>query len=122
MASVIRHAPTPVLQPPAGLSEPARAAFVALVGDCAPDHFEPADTTLLARYANATVFSEQAEARLAANPDDRAALALWEKATRTMSGLALRLRLGPQSRRERAKIDKPLTWSDEFRLKHYGRL
>jgi hypothetical protein len=36
-----------------------------------------------------------------------------------MSGLALRLRLGPQSRRERAKVDPgPLTWS----IKTYGRL
>lgn len=40
-----------------------------------------------------------------------------------MSGLALRLRLGPQSRRERAKVDPgPLTWSEQFRLKTYGRL
>jgi len=123
MASVIQpHAPTPV-QPPASLSEPARKAFVELVTDCAPDHFEASDVTLLARYANAVVFTEQAEARLQANPDDTKALALWEKATRTMSGLALRLRLGPQSRREKAKTPRgPLTWDEQFRLEKFGRL
>ena len=51
--------------------------------------------TLVARYANATVFSEQAEARLEANPDDTKALALWEKATRAMSALSLRPRMFP---------------------------
>src|SRR5262249_42250895 len=62
-----------------------------------------------------------AEARLAVDANDGKALALWEKSTRTMSGLALRLRLGPQSRRERAKVDPgPLTWSEQFRLKTYG--
>ena len=43
MAAVIQpRARTPV-QPPACLSEPARKAFVELVTDCAPDHFEPAE-------------------------------------------------------------------------------
>jgi len=86
------------------------------VGDCAPDHFEASDVTLVARYANATVFSEQAEARLAVNPDDTKALALWEKATRAMSALSLRLRISPQSRRERAKNHRRMTWDEKFRL------
>jgi hypothetical protein len=43
------HAPTPVLQPPPGLSDSARAAFVALAADHGPDHFKAGDTTLLAR-------------------------------------------------------------------------
>jgi len=50
-------------------------------------------------------------------------LLLWEKATRTISGLALRLRHSPQARREKAKApEKPLTWDDRFRLEHYGRV
>jgi hypothetical protein len=40
---------------------------------------------LICRYVNAAVFCEVAEARLAVNPDDTKALALWEKSTRTMS-------------------------------------
>jgi hypothetical protein len=39
-----------------------------------------------------------------------------------MSNLALRLRLGPQSRREKAKVERPLTWDEKFRLENFGRL
>ena len=78
--------------------------------------------SLICRYVNAAVFSEVAEARLAVNPDDTKALALWEKSTRTMSALALRLRLSPQSRREKARVQQPLTWADEFRLRQGGRV
>jgi hypothetical protein len=123
MEPLARPAEPPVpVQPPASLSEAGRAVFIELVGSCDPRHFEPSDVTLLARYANATVFSEQAEARLAADPNDSKALALWEKSTRTMGALALRLRLGPQSRREKAKVNRPLTWEEQFRLEKYGRL
>jgi hypothetical protein len=110
------------VQPPASLSEAARAAFIAVVSSVAPEHFEQADATLLARYATATVLAEAAEATLQSDPTNTKALALWEKSTRTMSGLALRLRLGPQSRRERAKPDRPLSWSERFRLERDGRL
>jgi len=121
MGPVIARAPIPV-QPPTGLSEPARAAFIALVRECPPDHFEQSDVSLIARYAVASVLAEGAEARLAIDPNDTKALAVWEKAVRTMSALALRLRLGPQSRREKAKVQRPLTWSDEFRLAQGGRV
>jgi len=111
------------IPPPLSLSEAARGVFLDIANSNHPEHFEPADASLLARYANAVVFSEQAEARLHADPDDTKALALWEKSTRTMSGLALRLRLGPQSRRERAKAPRgPLTWDEKFRLDNFGRL
>jgi hypothetical protein len=121
MAPLIDHAPTPV-QPPTNLSEPARKAFIELVANCAPDHFEPSDRTLLARYAVACVLAEGAEATLQADPENAKALAVWEKATRAMAGLALRLRLGPQSRRERAKADRPLTFDERYRIEHFGRL
>jgi hypothetical protein len=114
-----RSATVPV--PPTSLSEPARAAFIELVGSCPLDHFEQSDTSLIARYAVASVLAEGAEFTLQADPANTKALAVWEKAVRTMSALALRLRLGPQSRREKAKVQRPLTWSDEFRLAHTGR-
>jgi hypothetical protein len=78
--------------------------------------FEASDTSLIARYAVASVLAEGAETKLQADPADTKALAVWEKAVRTMSALALRLRLGPQSRREKAKVDRPLTWDEQFRL------
>jgi phage terminase small subunit len=120
MGPVIARARIPI-QPPTGLSEAARAAFIALVTSCAPDHFEPSDVSLITRYAVASVLAEGAETTLQADPGNTKALAVWEKAVRTMSALALRLRLGPQSRREKAKVQRPLTWSDEFRLRQAGR-
>lgn len=104
------------VQPPESLSPAARAAFVALVASCEPDHFRDCDIGLISRYAVASVMAETAEAALQADPDDGKALALWDKATRAMSGLALRLRIGPQSRRERARVEKELSWSDRFAL------
>jgi hypothetical protein len=116
------HAEPIPVQPPPGLSEAARAAFIALVTECPPDHFEASDTSLIARYAVASVLAEGAETKLQADPTDTKALAVWEKAVRTMSALALRLRLGPQSRREKAKVQRPLTWDEHFRLKNFGRV
>jgi hypothetical protein len=110
------HAGSVPVLPPAGLSAAARAAFITLVAECPPDHFEASDTSLIARYAVASVLAEGAETKLQADPADTKALAVWEKAVRTMSALALRLRLGPQSRREKAKVDRPLTWDEQFRL------
>jgi hypothetical protein len=104
------------LAAPESLSPAARAAFVTLVGSCEPGHFQDCDVSLIARYAVAIIMCERAEAALQADPNDGKALALWEKATRAMSGLALRLRLGPQSRREKAKVGRPLSWSDRFAL------
>jgi hypothetical protein len=122
MEPLMRRAEPTRVQPPASLSEAARGAFLDLVVSCDPEHFEDSDVTLLARYANAVVFSEQAEAQLQANPDDAKALTLWEKATRTMSGLALRLRLGPQSRREKAKAPRrSIPWDEQFALEQTRR-
>jgi phage terminase small subunit len=110
------------VQPPASLSEPAKAVFLDLVSTCDPEHFEASDVTLLGQYCEASALATRAAATVQADPENAKALAVWEKATRTMSGLALRLRLGPQSRREKAKVERPLTWDEQFRLKTYGRL
>jgi hypothetical protein len=104
--------------PPANLSEPAKKVFCELVGSVEPEHFEDCDAGLLARYATATVLAEAAESMLQQDPQNTKALATWEKAVRAISGLALRLRIGPQARRERAKVGKPLSWSDRFALEH----
>jgi hypothetical protein len=108
------------VQPPATLSPSARAAFTALVASCPADHFEQCDVSLISRYVTAQILAEGAEVTLLADPENARALAVWEKAVRTMSALALRLRLGPQSRRERARVDKPLSWMDRFRMEQAG--
>jgi len=116
---IARVEPVPV-QPPASLSQAARAVFLDLVASCDPGHFQASDVTLLAQYCEASALAARSASALQAG--DASQLAIWEKATRTMSGLALRLRLGPQSRREKAKVERPLTWDERFRLDHYGRL
>ena len=118
-----QHEPVSV-QPPATLSEPARAVFLDLVGNCHPEHFEDSDVGLLCQYCEAQAIAERAAAELQSGTGQAAewALKLWEKANKVMNGLALRLRLGPQSRRERAKVDRPLRYDERYRIEHYGRL
>ena len=121
MEPLMHHAEPVPVQPPASLSEPAKAVFLDLVSTCDPEHFEASDVTLLGQYCEASALAARSASALQAG--DVSQLAIWEKATRTMSGLALRLRLGPQSRREKAKTPQgPLTWDERFRLEKFGRL
>ena len=113
---------TPI-RPPATLSAPAKAVLHALVADTEPSHFKPADAGMLCQYCEAQAMAERAAAELnGEGPPNTQWLAVWEKAVKVMKDLALRLRLGPQSRRERARADRPLTWSDRFRLEQHGKV
>ena len=120
---MVAHEPVPV-QPPATLSEAARKVFLDLVSSVDPAHFEQSDVGLLCQYCEAQVMAERAAAELqrGEGPPNARWLAAWREGTRTMKDLALRLRLSPQSRREKAKVERPLTWDERFRLEHYGRL
>lgn len=103
------------LDTPESLSEPAKRVFSDLVASCDAKHFEASDIGLLAQYCEAQVMAERAAAQLqtAGTPETKW-LALWEKSTRTMSGLALRLRLSPQARREKAQAPRQFDWSTRF--------
>ena len=122
VAPAFTQEPAPI-RPPSTLSEPAKAVFLSLVMDCEPGHFKPADAGMLCQYCEAQAMAERAAAELQKGevPSVRW-LTVWEKSTKMMKDLALRLRLGPQSRRERARADRPLTWSDRFRLEQHGKL
>jgi phage terminase small subunit len=111
MAAVDESIP---IHPPATLSRAARATFVDLVVSCEVGHFEAADVTLLGQYCEAAALAARSASALQAG--DAGQLAVWEKATRAMSGLALRLRLGPQARREKAKVPKSLDFGTRFAL------
>jgi hypothetical protein len=100
--------PMPPIAPPVSLSEPARAVFLDLVSSHEPEHFEPGDAALAARSAAAL------------QAGDASQLRLWERSAAVMASLSLRLRLGPQSRRERAKAGEQFTWSDRYRLDSHG--
>lgn len=106
--------PTRRLRPPARLQGRAKAVFIETVTGCDPKHFRSSDLHLLERYAEATALAEQATAKLAAEGtvvDGKVSpwFLVHQSATKTASGLALRLRLGPQSRAPRAPKTEPVT-------------
>src|SRR5438034_11024180 len=97
------------LRPPASLSEPAKAAFLDLVTSVTADHFQAADIPLMARWAELTVLCEDASVELQRQgmlAPDGLGYSPWLRAyldlTKALSNLALRLRLGPQSRAPKA--------------------
>jgi phage terminase small subunit len=102
------------LAPPASLSPAARAVFLDLVASHEPEHFEPGDTTLMGQYCEAAALAARSAAKL--QEGDATQLKVWERSCSIMSSLSLRLRLGPQSRREKARVGKTMTWSDNFAL------
>lgn len=93
----------PRLSPPEDMSEPARALWIEIVDSLKVDHFQPSDAPLLRAYVEALLLSQRANAELAANGpalDGKTSpwLALFGKASQTVTSLSARLRLCPQSR------------------------
>jgi phage terminase small subunit len=106
------------LRPPASLSKPAKAAFVDLVVNMPAGHFEPADVVLMTRWCELSVMCETASGELETSSNMVDAdgkpspwLRVYLDCTKTLSGLALRLRLGPQSRAFKASKKKIATLS-----------
>lgn len=93
----------PRLSPPAGMSAPARALWAEIVGSLKADHFQPSDGPLLRAYCEALLLSQRASHELAVSGpalDGKTSpwLALFGKASQTVTSLSARLRLCPQSR------------------------
>jgi hypothetical protein len=112
------------LQAPDRLSDDARRHFVDLIGSVASSHFKPADLPLICRWAETAAMAERAALQLELHmvtSDGR--LSPWftihQMATKTLSSLALRLRLGPQSRMrtQSKKTVPPMSYYDEMRAK-----
>ena len=101
------------LRPPPSLREPEKQAFLDLVTTTDPKQFRPSDLPLLCRWAELTVMAEKAAGELQAGgtvtADGRVSpwFAIHQQATKSLTGLALRLRLGPQSRTPKAPKTKP---------------
>jgi hypothetical protein len=87
----------PRLLPPADLKTlDEREVFLDIIAASKPDAFRPSDLPLLSAYVRSVVLERRSAAELAAGDDK--ALARWEKATKAMVALSMRLRLSPQSR------------------------
>jgi hypothetical protein len=119
-ALTVPDPPPPIgVRPPRNLSAPARRLFEDLVASVDHEHFVPSDAPLLAQYVEAIVLAERSAAELERSPGDHKALVLWEKATRVMHALSMRLRLSPQARREKARAEpRRLDWSTRYGLEH----
>lgn len=125
----VPHAHATRLSPPSDLDPLAVAVWCRIVASCAPTHFNPADGELLRAFVEAATLSQEAYREMRAHGrvlDGRPSpwLVISEKATRTMSALAPRLRLGPSARTDPkttarqmngrpASIYSTLGWDDE---------
>jgi hypothetical protein len=109
------------LKPPASLGEPEKRAFFDLISRVPAGQFQECDLPLLCRWAELTVMAETAAGKLAVagmvTTDGKVSpwFSVHERATKGLTLLALRLRLGPQSRASKA----PKTLAGE--LSYYDR-
>jgi phage terminase small subunit len=112
------------LQPPAGLPEAAKRIFLDTVLACPRTQFQPADTPMLARYAEACALGEEAARELAAHGPVTAdgKMSPWfrvhQETSKTIATLATKLRLGPRSRAKMAPKSKagPVSYYDRMRV------
>jgi hypothetical protein len=112
------------LRPPASLQGPERQAFLDVVLSCPAAQFRPADLPLLCRWAELCVLCESAMAEMTAGgmvtADGNVSswFSIYERSTKALAGLALRLRLGPQSRAFKApkKEAGPASFYDRMTL------
>jgi phage terminase small subunit len=114
------------LEPPETLSDGARKHFLDLVDAMPATHFRREDSTLLAAYCEAASVAENAAGALAVpggllTDEGRMSpyFLIFTSATKTMAGLALRLRLAPQSRHAKAtkkQTPPPMSYYERQRL------
>ena len=105
--------PNPRIRPPDSLSELEKRVFRALVSACPADQFRKSDIGLLARWSELSVMAQEAAFEMTTHgrvtPDGKVSpwFSIYTQATKQLSGLALRLRLGPQSRVAKAPKTLP---------------
>jgi hypothetical protein len=112
------------LRPPASLSGPEKRAFLDLVVACPSSQFEPQDIPLTVRWCELCVMAEAANVELQASgmvtADGKVSpwFTIHQQATKSLSGLALRLRISPQCRTKKAPKRKaaPLSVFDVMQL------
>jgi hypothetical protein len=105
--------PSRRLRPPTTLSEPERRVFLALVANSPAGQFTASDMDLLMSWAETTVLARRAakELELAGGPvlaDGKTSpwFAVHQQCIKTLSGLAIRLRISPQGRSPTARASK----------------
>jgi hypothetical protein len=112
------------LKPPDSLSDAARRAFVDLTTSVPSNHFKASDVALVCRWAEMTALAErcafemeQPGGLVTVDGKSSAWVTTHANATKILALLALRLRLGPQSRALKApkKDVGPISYYDRQR-------
>jgi hypothetical protein len=113
------------LSVPDSLSDAAKRHFVDLVTTTHSRHVHPSDIPLLSRWAELCAIAERAEFEMSrpnglVTPDGKQTVwfGIHASATKSLNGLALRLRLGPQSRqpKQSKKVVESVSYYDEMRM------
>ena len=105
---LVRYGEPGRLAPPASLGERERRAFVDLVTSCPAGQFLASDLPLLCAWAETVALRERMASRMSVEGelDDKGkpsgAFTIHKEATKTLTALALKLRIGPQSRAQKA--------------------
>jgi len=105
-------APDERLRPPDSLGPAEKRVFWSLITQVPATQFQPADLPLICRWCELTVLGDRAAAEMATgnlveNGLPSPWIAIHERATKQLIALALRLRLGPQSRADKAPKTQP---------------
>jgi len=96
------------LSPPATLGEAEKRAFLDLVMSCPAGQFAPCDLPLLSAWSETVALRERMATRMAVEGEldekgkPSGAFTIHKEATKTLNSLALRLRVSPQSRMQKA--------------------
>ena len=98
-----------------------REIFCDLVAASKPDAFKASDLPLLVAYTRAIGLERSAAQQLAAEPDNKGAMMRWEKSTKAMVALSMRLRLSPQSRAPNNPTNRPGS-KPERELSYYEKM
>ena len=114
--------PNPRIRPQDSLSELEKKVFRDLVSACPADQFRKSDIGLLCRWAELSMAAETAAFEMTQNgrvtPDGRISpwFSIHTQATKQLNGLALRLRLGPQARANKApkSLPRQLSYYEEL--------
>ena len=109
------------IRPPPDLDPKARAIFLDLVAAARAEHFQAVDLPLLCAFCRAAAIEREAAAAIMAQPSAAPALLeTYKAATAVMRTLAVRLRIGPQSRaghtNPRTRRAAPLSYFDVQKL------
>jgi hypothetical protein len=110
-------------RPPASLGEAERRVFCDLIASCPAGQFQASDTPLLCRWAELSVLCEVAMAEMTAHgvvdgDKPSAWFGVYQQSVRSLALMAMRLRLGPQSRTRFSPKTRPQSMSffDKQRL------